>query len=202
MLTSEKFFSQQELFAFLEIYKVDCTKVTLNRLNVNGCTILPKRRLMTGSRSASRVYYHPFVAVEIVVATLMFRGAFLKIDSKVRTPRFNIDDVFLARINFYLRHHSSLAEIVEGFDFTIPKQHTLDGIEQKLPMEKEKWHYVISESFPKALRNFGDKRPVGYDESYLKFITDVYEMNFKDVLRQQKFTPELSLLPVDDFLNC
>ena len=202
MRDSAIYFSQKELFDFLKFYyKIDCTKPTLNRLNINGCTILPNRHLATGSRSASRVYYHPFVALEIVVATLMFRGAFLQLDSDVRTPRFTIDDVFLARINFYLRHHSSLAEFVDGFSFTVPMQHTLDGSEKTLAMEKESWNYVISNSFPKTCRNFGENLPDGYADSYLKFITDVYEVNFKDVLRHQKYTFGSSWDAVDDFLD-
>lgn len=201
MLDSLKFFSQQDLFDFIKKYNVECTKPTLARLNTNGCTILPNRHLTTGSRSSSRVYYHPFVAVEIVVITLMLRGAFLKIDNDVRTPRFTLDDVFWARTNFYLRHHASLAEILEGFNFTIPEQCSLEGNGKTLAMEKESWNYVISNRFPQAVqKNYGPS-PHGFTENYLNYITDIYQMSFIAVLNEKKYDFESLGVPVDDLFS-
>ena len=92
-------FGQQEIIGLLRRIGYNVTKTTILRYMQNGYLLQPKRREFV--LDDSRIYYDPLVILEIMTATLLFKGNFLNPNSVKRISRFVDEDVFVARLLFY-----------------------------------------------------------------------------------------------------
>ena len=100
---------------------IELKSATISRYNKNGLILMPKR-FPNYFNGISRIYYHPSVPVEIATAYLLFRGDWLMLDSEFRLSRASTQDVYLARLLFYLYQYNSANN--DGFKPDIPLDFT------------------------------------------------------------------------------
>lgn len=100
-MSEEKYFELPELEEFFKEIGADISRTTITRYGQNGLMLVPKRKKSLEGRNDSRIYYHPIVVIEILVAYMMLNGEFGQIGGKTKMAMFTTDDIFFAR----LRHH-------------------------------------------------------------------------------------------------
>lgn len=104
-----QFMQFQDLDAFIKHTKTKMSRATITRYGQLGLMLEPKRKTKLSGLDDSRVYYNPLVPIEIITASSMFGGNYVRRDGSTKMARFTSDDIFWARVNFYIHHRDDIA---------------------------------------------------------------------------------------------
>ncbi len=164
-----------------EKVNIDLKSATISRYNKNGLILMPKR-FPNYFNGVSRIYYHPSVPVELASAFLLFRGDWLKLDSKYRLSRYSTQDIFIGRLLFYLRQYrknfSHIAADIpidfSEFNTSTDLFVTENGI-RAISMDADSIEAYIASYKKKFLQPF---KFFQIEDSYLQFAENIYRVTF------------------------
>lgn len=184
-LEEDVFFSQQKVLELLNEAGFKVTKSTILRFVQNGYILQPKRRKV--NVGDSRIYYNPLVVIEIMVATLLFKGDYLSSNSVKRISRFVDEDLFLGRLLFYrdiiddryfLNYYGLAVFKPCGFTTCIKeyKQLSETGSEE-LPMNYGDIDYFLGGFIPEIVDGY-DIEDIEFTKCYIGYLTYIYKKTF------------------------
>ncbi len=167
-------------------FNISVTKGTFTRYNQLGIILMPQK-LNGVSSNNRRVGYHPFVPAEMATAFLLFKGDWLKSDSRERIARATVQDVFLGRLLFYqhfvligTQHTlSAYSRDIESFNTSIRSFFpNLDSFQDALSMNPVNVRDCLDFYIKHFLKPFSDS---GFRDSYLNYVLDTYKITFLDM---------------------
>ena len=183
-LEEDVFFSQQKVLELLNEAGFKVTKSTILRFVQNGYILQPKRRKV--NVGDSRIYYNPLVVIEIMAATLLFKGDYLSSNSVKRISRFVDEDLFLGRLLFYsdifdnekLWQYKFAAYSFGGFTTCIKEyKHLSVSGNEELPMHEYDINEFLERFIPEIVDAY-DIEDLEFTKCYIGYMSYIYGQTF------------------------
>lgn len=151
-------YSQSAVVECLNEMGIDLTKATILRFVQNGYIFAPQRRAVASGEG--RIFYNPLAIIEAATASLLFKGDFLSSSSETRITRLTGEDLFVARLLFYLNYYTDYKQFdISAFN-TYSKHYVKNSSHDKELFEMTERNIAEYFEFYNAMRleKFGEDR--------------------------------------------